>query len=164
MAMVLSGWRTILRLLWSLVARLFGWLTEIWGRARRGKERPRRRDYRDACCIILPPKIRARPDPYVYSQQWLRSRGIAVTWDNPDFRLIDVTTGAVVPRVGLQANRDYDIEVTIHNSSFMAAIHTNVSFEVRQFGAGTSVARARNSSDAGKNELDKEGRSLCREP
>lgn len=139
MATLTRGWATILRLLWSLLRRLLAWLEEILERARHSRRKPGHRDYRDACCIVLPPSIRARPDPYVYSQQWLRSRGLGVTWDNPDFHLRDVGTGAVVPRTGLQPNHDYDIEVTVHNNSFMAAIHTNVHFEVRGFGAGTAL-------------------------
>ena len=142
MSPILNGWRIIFRLLLFIVRRLARWIAEFFERARGKGEKGGRRDYRDVCCLHLPPTIRARPDPYVYSQQWLASRGLAITWDNPDFRLIDVTTGTIVPPNGLLPDHAYDVEVTVHNNSFMAAIHTTVGFEVRGFGAGTSTVSA----------------------
>ena len=35
-------------------------------------------------CQTIPPHIYRRPDPMIYSQQYLQSQGIAVTWQNPD--------------------------------------------------------------------------------
>lgn len=133
--MFFDGWATILGVFWKLLLQLLYALRAL---IRRDKE-DGRRDFREVACIPIPPDIRARPDPFIYSQQWLRMRGLAVTWDNPDFRLLDAHTGDPVERFDLKPDADYTIEATIHNNSFMAAINTTVRFEVRRFGAGTSL-------------------------
>jgi len=135
--LLLDGWRIIIR----EIARIFAGLTaclRAW-LAKRERDQPRPRKFENACCTDVPWDVRARPDPFIYSQQWLASRGLAVTWDNPDFRLVDVATGLPVDRFSLVAGQTYRIEATIHNNSFMAAIGTNVLFEVLRFGAGTGV-------------------------
>lgn len=86
------------------------------------------------CCIEVPPEMRPRPDPSIYSQKWLMARGIAVTWENPDFRLIELSTGTVAASHALKPDTDYKIEVTVHNMSTMTAIGTTVSFQVKSFG------------------------------
>src|SRR5689334_1668954 len=139
MTLIARGWRQIFRLLVALIRRWVRFLEEI---AERGgcKEKEQKRDYSDACCLDLPLDVLGRPDPYVYSQSWLRARGLAVTWDNPDFRLWDIATGALVPRgTALQPDHDYDIQVTVHDGSYMAALDTAVAFEMRTFGAGTGA-------------------------
>jgi hypothetical protein len=97
------------------------------------------RDYQDICCASIPSVIRARPDPYVYSQDWLNSRSIAIVWDNPDFKIIDSVTGVLVNRFDIRPNTKYDVEVTVHNNSTMAALDTIVRFEVHSFGIDTEV-------------------------
>jgi len=95
------------------------------------------RKYKDVCCFTPPEEIRARPDPYIYSQEWLHLRHLAAVYDNPDFRIIEAVTGAAVERHHLRPDTDYDIEATIHNNSYMAAIGTSVRFDVHGFGIGT---------------------------
>ena len=135
--MFIEGWRVILRIFGRafklLTACLRQWLQK------RDRNQPEPRKFHDVCCIDVPWNIRARPDPFIYSQQWLMSRGLAVVWDNPDFRLIDPAGGAEVGRFDLVPGKKYRIEATIHNNSFMAAIGTNVHFDVLRFGAGTAV-------------------------
>jgi hypothetical protein len=46
-------------------------------------------------CLTPPDQIRARPDPFTYSQHWLAFRGMVVKWNNPDFQIRDAG-GAVV--------------------------------------------------------------------
>ena len=94
------------------------------------------------CCLEVPPELRPRPDPSVYSQKWLMARGLGVTWTNPDFRLIEVATGIVADNYSLNPNTDYRIEVTAHNFSTMAAIGTKARFEIKTFGidGGTFAA------------------------
>lgn len=137
--LVLEGWRITYREIRRLVGLLMACLCGRLGRRSHDKSRRVWRKYRDVRCTRVPNDIRARPDPYLYSQDWLSSRGLAVVWDNPDFQIIDVATGLPVGRFDLLPNKDYDIEVSIHNNSFMAAIGIQVRFEVCRFGAGTGV-------------------------
>ncbi len=94
---------------------------------------------RERGCFTPPPQIRARPDPYLYSQPWLDQRGLAYTWDNPDFTLVDPESGVAVPSHGLEPGKRYLVEVTIHNASLMPAFGTEVSLEVHDFGIATSA-------------------------
>jgi hypothetical protein len=87
------------------------------------------------CCIQPPAGMRPRPDPYIYSQQWLQLRGIAYSWDNPDFTLRD-STGKIADRMDLRPGETYRIVVQVHNGSLFAAIGTSVLLEVLEFGAG----------------------------
>ncbi len=148
-SVTVEGWRLTLRVLLRLLQRLLAALAKLFRRLRRGRGDKGERDYRDIRCLTPPPQIRARPDPFIYSQQWLSSRGFAITWDNPDFRIIDPATGAAVDRFSLLPNTDYEIEARIHNGSFMAALSTSVRFQVRGFGAGTALL-----SDLGEVTLD----------
>jgi hypothetical protein len=40
--------------------------------------------YKTSDCQHVPAHIYKRPDPMIYSQQYLISKGLAVTWDNPE--------------------------------------------------------------------------------
>ncbi|MBW5483792.1 hypothetical protein [Streptomyces bambusae] len=57
----------------------------------------------------------------MYSQSYLASQGIAITWDNPDIR-ITTPEGAPISSTSLAPDTDYVIEGTIHNASFDPAI------------------------------------------
>ena len=132
---LIEGWRLTIRLLAALVRR---WLSAIRRGGRDDCASPRH--YRDVDCLTPPPDIRARPDPYIYSQEWLAARGLAVTWDNPDFRILDRATGAPVDRFSLLPDHDYVIEVLIHNNSLMAALSTQTfSREMRPSSANSST-------------------------
>jgi hypothetical protein len=87
------------------------------------------------CLPIQHPSIH-RPDPLIYSQKYLLSLGLAVTWDNPDIVLL--RNGVVVPEGDLLPDTDYEIEATIWNNSFNAPIvGLTVDFSFLSFGAGT---------------------------
>ncbi|MFT6922052.1 MAG: hypothetical protein ACJA1C_001050 [Crocinitomicaceae bacterium] len=92
------------------------------------------RKVKDTSCIKIPVKNRARPDPYIYSQDWLKLRGMGYTWNNPDFKLINAATNQETNNRNLEPNTTYRIEATIHNHSTMAALDTRVDFETRSFG------------------------------
>jgi hypothetical protein len=92
------------------------------------------------CCITPPEEMRPRPDPYIYSQFWLYLRGLAFTWDNPDFTLID-STGKPADRMKLQPGENYRVVVRVHNGSLLAAIETTVILDVLEFGAGGIVEK-----------------------
>lgn len=89
-------------------------------------------------CIEPPSSMRPRPDPYIYSQEWLQTRGIAYIWDNPDFALYDAD-GNMVDRMNLAPGRTYRVVVRIHNGSLLAAVGTTVLLEVLEFGMGGVV-------------------------
>jgi len=77
-----------------------------------------------------------RPDPCIYSQKYLLSLGLAVTWDNPDISLFK--NGVQVSEGDLHPNTEYEIRATIWNNSYDAPIvglHVNFSF--LSFGVNT---------------------------
>jgi len=77
-----------------------------------------------------------RPDPVIYSQKYLLSLGLAVTWDNPDISLFK--NGVQVSEGDLLPNTEYEIRATIWNNSYDAPIvglHVNFSF--LSFGVNT---------------------------
>ena len=87
--------------------------------------------------IDVPPHTYKRPDPMIYSQYYLMSKGLAVTWDNPDIQLFDIG-GAAVPSHGLSPATPYEIRARIWNGSTDApAINVLVRFYYLSFGAGT---------------------------
>jgi hypothetical protein len=89
--------------------------------------------YEDVDCPKIPPENARRPDPCLYSQSYLASQGIAVTWDNPDIRLT-TPNGVPVPPGPLQADTDYVVIGTIHNASFDAATGVVVRSYFRAWG------------------------------
>ena len=79
-----------------------------------------------------------RPDPLIYSQKYLLSLGLAVTWDNPDIVLL--RNGVIVPEGELLPDTEYEIDATIWNNSFDAPIvGLIVNFAFLSFGAGTTL-------------------------
>ncbi|MFZ1221392.1 MAG: hypothetical protein WAO00_19030 [Chthoniobacterales bacterium] len=101
--------------------------------------RKRDRGEKDVCCLDPPPEIRARTDPYIYSQFWLWLRGIAFVWDNPDFTIIDAATTNPVNNHHVIGSHDYLVRALIHNGSLMTAFGTKVTLRVLEFGAGGLV-------------------------
>ncbi len=89
----------------------------------------------DKCAKFDPPALH-QPDPCIYSQQYLMSLGLAVTWDNPDISLL--LNGVVVPETNLLPDTDYEIDATIWNNSFDApVVGLRVEFSFLSFGAAT---------------------------
>jgi hypothetical protein len=89
----------------------------------------------DKCGTIHNPSFH-RPDPLIYSQQYLLSLGLAVTWDNPDIILLK--NGVVVSEGDLLPDTDYEIDATIWNNSYDApVVGLTVDFSFLSFGAGT---------------------------
>jgi hypothetical protein len=87
--------------------------------------------------VDIPPHTYKRPDPMIYSQSYLISKGIAVTWDNPDIQLFD-GGGTAVPSHALNPNTRYEIRARIWNGSTDApAVNVLVRYYYLSFGAGT---------------------------
>lgn len=123
-------------------ANLFAGLSAIWAaiwtimrRNARGECRRPRRPERSGCCIDLPPDIYKRADPLIYSQYYLMSQGLAVTWDNPD---IDIFDGTVLVTGPLKRKHRYRVRVRVWNGSYDApAVGVGVELSYLSFGAQT---------------------------
>ena len=77
-----------------------------------------------------------RPDPCIYSQQYLLSLGLPVTWDNPDIVLR--RGGVIVPEHDLLPDTEYEIGATIWNNSYEApCVGLKVIFSYLSFGVAT---------------------------
>jgi len=86
--------------------------------------------------IHLPPHTYKRPDPMIYSQYYLMSKGIAVTWDNPDIQLFDGLSPVSSSNVG--TSKKYSIHARIWNGSVDApVVNMLVRFYYLSFGIGT---------------------------
>lgn len=89
---------------------------------------------RTGCQPVRHPAFQ-RPDPLIYSQQYLQKLGLAVTWDNPDIILLK--DGVVAPEGAVLPDTDYEIDATIWNNSYEApAVGVGVEFAFYSFGAG----------------------------
>lgn len=86
--------------------------------------------------IYVPPHTYKRPDPMIYSQLYLLSKGLAVTWDNRDIQLFDGITP--VSSHDLKSGKTYSIEARIWNGSTDApAVNVAARFYYLSFGIGT---------------------------
>jgi hypothetical protein len=92
--------------------------------------------YKTSDCQHVPAHVYKRPDPMIYSQQYLISKGLAVTWDNPD---IHIELGGVpVDSHDLKPNTIYDVIARIWNNSLDAVVvNMPVDFSFLSFGIGT---------------------------
>jgi hypothetical protein len=111
---------------------IFDTLCKIWSIIFRGKHR--RRDP----CVYIPERVSNRPDPCIYSQFMLMELHMPVTWENPD---VSIFLGGVKQYTyNLTANTEYDVVITVHNSSHdKEARGTHVSVRWIEFGAGGQI-------------------------
>jgi len=87
----------------------------------------------DKC--VCPPAVK-KPDPFLYSQQYLMSLGLPVTWDNPDIYIYD--GNVLVDPHNLHASTAYTVVARIwNNSPDVPVINLNVNFSFLSFGMGT---------------------------
>jgi hypothetical protein len=103
----------------TLLLTIFPQLLRFLRGLRRAAHRCFRKPDRGGCCLDLPPTVHLRADPMLYSQFWLMSQGLAVTWDNPDIQIYDMIGNPVAP-VGLIPDQDYQVVVRIWNNSYGA--------------------------------------------
>lgn len=119
-----------------------GWL--LWGlwRHRRhernrmdypGRPHPRKRSKPSVQRVSA--EIYRRPDPMIYSQEWLKSQGVAVTWNNPDVQI--ERNGQPVASHDLEPDTDYEIVARVWNiSNHAPAVGLPVRFRYAGFGIG----------------------------
>jgi hypothetical protein len=89
-------------------------------------------------CVYIPGPIINRPDPCIYSQFLLMQLHQPVTWDNPDVSLF--LNGVEQYTYDLVTNTEYDVVVTVHNSSReKVAAGTRVDIRWIEFGAGSQI-------------------------
>jgi hypothetical protein len=138
-----------MNLLWWLFLLLFflllWWLAGflqlrrfILAKGRADDAPPTGPDPREPNCMPVPTSVYRRPDPTIYSQTYLMSQGLAVTWDNPDIHLEEPgNPGVAVPSSDLVKDTDYEIVATIWNGSNTApAVNLPVRFSYLDFGIG----------------------------
>ncbi len=104
------------------------------------RDRPRRPDQPElpAETGFVPEHAIRQADPLVYSQQWLISQGLAVTWQNPDFRIEEAAVpGVAAPSWDLHPDTDYRVYVNVWNGSGSApAVGVGVEVGYIDFGIG----------------------------
>lgn len=127
----------LLRLAW--VREIFQLVVEMLRNRARGDRVEDQRWGRDPHCrpkcgVVRPENYR-RADPLIYSQRWLRSQGLAVTWNNPDIVLY--RDGVAVSSSELEADTEYEVRATVWNNSTDApAVDMPVEFSYLDFGIG----------------------------
>lgn len=121
---------------------LYGWLPALMRLMRRWcryccRRRPkRRRGESPTRCLPVSHVVYRRPDPLLYSQKFLKSQGLAVTWDNPDIQLYD-QMGMAVSSKGLMPDTQYEVRARIwNNSTECPAVHIPVKFIYMNYGVG----------------------------
>jgi hypothetical protein len=97
----------------------------------------------DDCCLHLDDVYR-RPDPLIYRQSCLMSKGLSVTRDNPDMQLFAPGAGprglaAPVASSDLVADHLYRVRIQVWNGSYdVPAVGLPVAVSFVDFGVGAS--------------------------
>jgi hypothetical protein len=124
------GWLLALCALWKRLA-------DACSRISAAKRIPvrERRAARGQCTPIRDIAFK-KPDPLLYSQSYLMSQGLAVTWDNPDIALY--RNGILVPSSQLASDTEYEMVARIWNNSTDAPVPMlPVVFSYLSFGIAT---------------------------
>lgn len=128
---VFKAYAELIKLLPAIFTKLLFFLAGLWRAIRRGFRRPPR----GVCCLYLP-DVHVRPDPMIYDQYYLMAQGLAVTWDNPDIQIYDLS-GTPVSPYGLTPDQDYKVVARIWNNSYQApAVGMPVVLSYLSFGIG----------------------------
>ena len=86
-------------------------------------------------CVTLPFRLTRRPDPCIYSQFFLMDSGLAVTWDNPNVRIL--LNGVEQDTYNLQAGTQYQVRIgTLNASPYFDSVATHVEVNLLSFGIG----------------------------
>lgn len=108
----------------ALIVRFIEWLCEFVRRMNLKEEE----EEDEKCDRPFPEGAVRRPDPCIYSQQYLTSQGVAVTWNNPDIWMAKASTPNVIEpdSYHLEADTDYIVSVRCHNASTDLALGVKV--------------------------------------
>lgn len=119
---VLAALVRLLVIILLFILHLFRWLIRWLQKKHRGDHD---KDLKPDICGKIPPHVRRKPDPCIYSQFYRMSQGLSVTWDNPDIT-ISLPNGTPVDSSNLTADTDYILSARISNASFDPALTTAV--------------------------------------
>jgi len=144
----MNGLRFLLKVLLHVLRTLaYGWVLDLADIVKRLLEALKKliaylklphadRDEAHKGCDTIDNPAMHRPDPCIYSQEYLLKLGLPVTWDNPD--IVIRKGGVPVPENALEPDTDYVIEATIWNNSYEApAVGLSVGFSFLTFGVAT---------------------------
>ena len=108
----------------ALLAGFIEWLCEFLERMNFKEEEEDEKE----CNPPAPEDVTRRPDPCIYSQSFLASQGLPVTWDNPDIWMAKAATPNVIEpdSYHLEADTDYIVSVRCHNASTDLALGVKV--------------------------------------
>jgi len=108
----------------ALLAGLIEWLCDFLKRMNLKEEE----EDKDECNPPSPEGVMRRPDPCIYSQSFLASQGLPVTWNNPDIRVAKASTPNVIEpdSFHLEGDTDYIVSVQCHNASTDLALGVKV--------------------------------------
>ena len=122
----------------SLLALLLAIIRLLRGCLGRGRDDRPERTGEPADSGFVPEHAIRQADPLVYSQKWLVEHGLAVTWQNPDFRIEAVgAPGVPVASWSLQPDTDYRVLVNVWNGSTSGpAVDVGVQLSYLDFGIG----------------------------
>src|SRR2546430_3041302 len=144
---LLSSLVTMVRTIaYEWLLALWAWWRRLAGGCRRASAAKRipvreRRAARGQCTPIRDIAFK-KPDPLLYSQSYLMSQGLAVTWDNPDIALY--LNGVLVPSSQLASDTEYEIVARIWNNSTDAPVPMlPVAFSYLSFEIGRASCRER---------------------
>ena len=122
---------------------IYGWILAIIellrGLQRQGADKRDERDKRASRshCVPIDRPEYVRPDPLIYSQQFLMDQGLSVTWDNPDIVLFE--GGNPVPSHELKPGTRYEVRSRIWNDSMdCPVVAMKVHLSYLDFGIGTT--------------------------
>ncbi|MFY9728186.1 MAG: hypothetical protein WAJ87_22015 [Bryobacteraceae bacterium] len=121
-----ATWKKFLKYLIALLLILFG--------VKKMAKRPLPK--RSSCEPIRHPSMKL-PDPMIYDQYYLMSRGLAVSWQNPDIKILQGGV-PVASDFDLQPATTCTIRATIYNqSSDGIVVDMPLEFSYLSFGMGT---------------------------
>lgn len=108
----------------ALFVRIYECLREFLEKANLKEEE----EDNDECNPPHPEDVMRRPDPCIYSQTYLASQGVSVTWNNPDIWMAKAATPSVIEpdSYHLEGDTDYIVSVRCHNASTDLALGVKV--------------------------------------
>ena len=105
-----------------LLLKLWQWLVWLW------RTKSFKPEETEDPCGKIPEVLVRRPDPCIYSQSYLASQALPLTWDNPDIWMARASSpGTIEPdSYHLEEDTDYLVSVRTHNASTDPAIGVKV--------------------------------------